>query len=282
MKFSRLKHSVAAILLCILALKTDAQKNKILTTSKPFVIGHTITMHSAELREERILNIYLPEGYTATDTLKYPVIYLLDGSADEDFIHIAGLVQFAGFSWIKLLPPTIVVGIANVDRKRDFTFEPTDTTFIKEFPTSGHSNDFIRFIEKELQPLIKKEYRTSEERTIIGQSFGGLLATEIALKQPALFNNYIIISPSLWWDDESLLRVKSEVEYKSVPNGKIYLAVGKEGKKMVNDSKTLNKYFHRNVTPSKQLRYEYFKNEDHATIMHLAVYNAFKFFSKNR
>jgi uncharacterized protein len=272
-------HYLAAILLCIPAFKSQAQTN-IITASKPFTIGNTITIQSAELNEQRLLNVYLPEGYTTTDTIKYPVIYLLDGSADEDFIHIAGLVQFASFPWVKLLPPTIVVGIANVDRKRDFTYKPTDTSFTKEFPTSGQSNHFIRFIEKELQPFIETQYRTNNERTLIGQSFGGLLAAEIAVKQPALFNNYIIISPSLWWDNESLLRVTTKAENKLALHGKIYLAVGKEGKQMVNDSKKLFKYFQQNISSSNQLRYEYFKNEDHATIMHLAVYNALKAFNK--
>ncbi|WP_350340228.1 alpha/beta hydrolase-fold protein [Paraflavitalea speifideaquila] len=66
--------------------------------------------------------MYLPEGYNKQDTVRYPVIYLLDGAADEDFIHIAGLIQFNNFSWINRVPPSILVGIVNTDRKRDFTF----------------------------------------------------------------------------------------------------------------------------------------------------------------
>ncbi len=69
-------------------------------TSKPFVLGVIDEIQSKELGEKRILNIYLPEGYNKDDTTKYPVIYLLDGSADEDFIHIVGLVQFNSFEWI--------------------------------------------------------------------------------------------------------------------------------------------------------------------------------------
>src|SRR6185295_13273419 len=68
--------------------------------SKPFVLGVIDELHSNELGENRILNIYLPEGYNKNDTTKYPVTYLLDGSADEDFIHVVGLFQFNNFSWI--------------------------------------------------------------------------------------------------------------------------------------------------------------------------------------
>ncbi|MBI3235610.1 MAG: alpha/beta hydrolase, partial [Bacteroidetes bacterium] len=128
-------------------------------TTKPFVMGEIDEMYSQELLETRILNIYLPEGYNSKDTTKYPVIYLLDGSADEDFIHIVGLVQFNSFEWIHLVPKSIVVGIATVDRRRDFTSPTTVKEEKERNPTSGHSEQFISFIEKELQPYINKKYK---------------------------------------------------------------------------------------------------------------------------
>ena len=159
---------------------------------KPFVLGEIREIPSAILLEKRTLNIYLPEGYQPNDTVKYPVIYLLDGSADEDFIHIVGLVQFMNFSWVNVLPKSILIGIANVDRKRDFSFPTTVEQDKKDFPTTGGSEKFISFIEQELQPFIEKNYATNKFKTIIGQSFGGLLATEILFKKPTLFNNYSI------------------------------------------------------------------------------------------
>src|ERR1700709_1382563 len=103
----------------------QADKQKQTAPDKPFILGVIDEIQSKELAEKRILNIYLPEGYNPNDTTKYPVIYLLDGSADEDFIHVVGLVQFNSFPWINRVPPSIVVGIANVNRKRDFTFPST-------------------------------------------------------------------------------------------------------------------------------------------------------------
>src|ERR1700712_1876663 len=173
--------------------------------SKPFALGVIEEIQSAQLAEKRILNIYLPEGYNKKDTTKYPVIYLLDGSADEDFIHIVGLVQFNSFEWINQVPKSIVVGIATVDRRRDFTFPTTIQKDKKTYPTTGHSDKFIAFIENELQPFIETKYKTNATKTIIGESLGGLLVTEILLKKPKLFNKYIIVSPSLWWDNGSLL-----------------------------------------------------------------------------
>ena len=164
--------------------------------TKPFILGHIEEIDSRQLSEKRVLNIYLPEGYDRSDTTRYPVIYLLDGSADEDFIHVVGLVQFYTFPWVNKLPKSIVVGIANVDRRRDFTFPSTIKEEREANKTAGNSDKFISFIREELQPFINKQYRTTAAATLIGQSLGGLLATEILLKHPQMFTNYIIISPS--------------------------------------------------------------------------------------
>lgn len=50
-------------------------------TTRPFILGVVEEIKSIELNENRLLNVYLPDGYNEKDTLRYPVIYLLDGSA---------------------------------------------------------------------------------------------------------------------------------------------------------------------------------------------------------
>ncbi|GAA4465567.1 hypothetical protein GCM10023189_46350 [Nibrella saemangeumensis] len=105
--------------------------------AKPFVLGIIDEIQSTQLAEKRTLNIYLPEGYNKDDTTRYPVIYLLDGSADEDFIHVVGLVQFNTFPWVNRIPKSIVVGIANVNRRRDFTY-PTTLEEDKPITNSNH------------------------------------------------------------------------------------------------------------------------------------------------
>lgn len=265
-----------------------SQKNKTKTieTSKPFVLGVIDEIQSKELNEKRILNIYLPEGYNPTEATKYPVIYLLDGSADEDFIHISGLVQFNSFEWINQVPKSIVVGIATVDRKRDFTFPTTTEKDKTRFPTTGHSDQFIAFIEKELQPFIEKKYKTNDSKTIIGQSLGGLLGTEILLKKPALFNKYVIVSPSLWWNNGSLLDLDAEMlkENFTQPT-EIYIAVGKEGLAptaiphvMEVDANLLAEKLKASKSKSVKTYFDYFPEENHGSILHLAVFNSFKFF----
>ncbi|WP_341901093.1 alpha/beta hydrolase-fold protein [Fluviicola taffensis] len=280
-----MKKSAILLIFAFSTVITLAQKDQVKeTTTKPFVLGVIEEIQSKELAEKRIVNIYLPEGYNPTDSIKYPVIYLLDGSADEDFIHIVGLVQFFSFEWINQLPKSIVVGIANVDRRRDFTF-PSDVKATIPTPTAGHSDKFISFIEKELQPFIEKKYHTNTNKTIIGQSLGGLLATEILMKKPELFNKYIIISPSLWWDNGSLLDLNATVLAESfTQQTAIYIAVGKEGltptkipRVMEVDANLLADKLKQ--TKSKQVKvfFDYLPLENHATMMHQAVMNSFEF-----
>jgi len=279
-----MKQFFTSILFAIIALPCFAQKTN---TTKPFILGHQTEIKSAILGEKRILNIYLPDGYNAKDTVNYPVIYLLDGSADEDFIHISGLVQYSSFEWVNYIPKSIVVGIATVNRKRDFTF-PTSVDELKiAYPEAGHSDKFIAFIEKELQPFVDKNYRTNTSKTIIGQSLGGLLETEILFKKPQLFNRYIIISPSLWWDNGSLLSMNPEILSENFKHPtEIYIGVGKEGLAPITaphvmevDANLLAEKIKGSKSKSINILFDYLPTENHATIMHQATLNAFKLLS---
>jgi hypothetical protein len=266
------------IIFCVLisifsAKPVFAQSLSYKISETDFSIGKTITLHSSVLNEDRVLNIYLPGSYSSDSSKSYPVIYLLDGSADEDFIHISGIVQFGSFPWINMVPESIVVGIGNVDRKRDFTYPSSNELDKSEFPTSGHSEQFIRFLKDELQLFIESEFRTSSHKTLIGQSLGGLLATEILFKHPDLFDTYIIVSPSLWWDDEKLLDVQS-TSYNSPKT--IYIAGGKEGEVMERTAKELYEKLKKEQQPNTDLFYEFLKDKTHGDALHTAVYNAFE------
>ncbi|OUJ74249.1 alpha/beta hydrolase [Hymenobacter crusticola] len=278
--------TIYIILLAFLATASFGQTRKKKNTeqSKPFVLGTIDEIQSTELSEKRTINIYLPEGYSNNDTIKYPVVYLLDGSADEDFIHIVGLYQFNSFPWINRVPKSIIVGIANVDRKRDFTYPTTIEADKKRYPTAGHSARFIAFVEKELQPYIQSKYKTNPFTTLIGQSLAGLVATEILLKKPDLFSQYIIISPSLWWDDGSLLKLNTEALTQTVKSKKgIYIGVGKEGlgpsdipHVMEVDANLLVEKLMLLKNKNLQVNFDYLPQENHATITHHAVFNALR------
>lgn len=103
-------------------------------------------------------------------------------------------------------------------------------------------------------------------------SYISLVATEIFFKKPSLFNQYIIVSPSLWWDNESLLTIKRQPVTSST---KVFIAVGKEGKVMENDAKSLFELLKKDNSSFLKTLYHYLPDENHATIYHQALYEAF-------
>lgn len=260
---------------CSLTVNLYAQ-NAIKETSKdPLTIGEVATLPSKILSENRVLNIYLPDGYTAKDTLKYPVLYVLDGSMNEDFIHIVGLTQYFNLQYT--MPKTIVVGIANVDRKRDFTFPTNDKVLKRDYPTTGGSAKFMSFLEKEVQPFIEKNYNVNATKMLIGQSLGGLLATEILLKKMNLFTHYFIVSPSLWWDNESLLQDATAyiTAQKDIPIY-TYVSVGTEGKIMESEATKLSEILKRADKKNLKSNFNFLPDENHASILHQSITEGFK------
>lgn len=250
----------------------------------PIEIGKAIKLFSRELSENRKINIYLPEDYNPKDSARYPVVYILDGGMEEDFVHLVGLARFNSQPWIDHMPKAIVVGIENVNRRRDFTFAVSNTDFIEKegfkkssFPQYGNSEKYIDFIEKELQPFLQKNYHVNNEKTIIGESLAGLLATEILLKRPQLFTHYIIISPSLWWGEESLLKNTESLLNKNLKK-QVHIYVGAPNKdedlKMYQEVESL----FQKIKSNKNIdaTFDYLPQETHATVIHQAVYNAFK------
>lgn len=244
------------------------------------------SVKSAILNETRVINIYLPDGYSPDSATRYPVIYLLDGGTDEDFVHVVGLVKYNTTPWINRFPPSIVVGIGNVNRQRDFTFAVSNLDFLakagfkkSQMPVYGGSDKFISFLDKELQPFIEKRYRANASKTIIGESLGGLLATEILLKKPALFTTYIILDPSLWWGGESLITQAPALVRSSNRTGtKVYVgACDKESNlTMYTDAKALADSLTKYGAAQLTVVFDYLPDETHATISHQGVYNAFK------
>ena len=109
-------------------------------------------------------------------------------------------------------------------------------------------------------------------KTIIGQSLGGLLTTEVLLKHPGLFSNYIIVSPSLWWDAESLLhKAPALLKTQKQMGSTVYVSVGTEGKQMEGDAQELVSLF---KSHGDNVLFAPLPNEDHLTILHNSVYKA--------
>lgn len=164
----------------------------------------TLSVVSQALGERRTVNVYLPPQYVADAARRFPVLYMPDGGAQEDFPHLSATVD----SMIRegALPPVLVVGIANTVRRRDLT-PPTNVARDREVaPVVGHAPQFRRFVRDELMPEIRRRYRTNDTTAVIGESLAGLWIVDTFFEAPETFGTYVALSPSLWWDGARRVR----------------------------------------------------------------------------
>jgi predicted alpha/beta superfamily hydrolase len=163
----------------------------------------TLTVVSRVLGETRRINVHTPVGYASARRSRFRVLYMPDGGIDEDFPHVVNTVD--SLIALRLIPPVIVVGIPNTERRRDLTGPTRVRTDSAIAPHVGGSAAFRRFIRDELIHAIDARYRTTADRAIIGESLAGLFVVETFLREPALFDRYIAFDPSLWWNRGALV-----------------------------------------------------------------------------
>ena len=185
--------------------------------AEPLVIGESLRLASQVLAETRRINVYLPAGYAEAPNDRWPVLYMPDGGLAEDFLHVAGLLQVSAGNLT--MRPFILVGIENTERRRDLTGPTEQAGDRKIAPRVGGSAAFRQFLREELMPAVQARYRTTRERAVIGESLAGLFVVETWVLEPTLFDSYIAIDPSLWWNKEGLLPAAAQ-RLKSRPAGR--------------------------------------------------------------
>lgn len=173
----------------------------------PIPTHETLKLQSTVLSEERIITIWLPENYTES-TERFPTLYMADGGIEEDFPHVANTIS--KLIQEQKIPPMILVGVQNTQRRRDLTSATMIERDKSIAPQVGGAANFRAFIAEELIPIIEKQYRTTNARSIIGESLAGLFVIETLLETPDLFDNYIAFDPSLWWNDSYLVKTANE------------------------------------------------------------------------
>lgn len=234
--------------------------------------GETFTINSRVLGETRRINVYAPPVYQESAETRLPVLYMPDGGMAEDFLHVAGLVQVSVGNGT--MRPFLLVGIENTQRRRDLT-GPTDNENDKKIaPRVGGSETFRKFIRNELMPQIKRRYRTTDERAIVGESLAGLFVVETFLLEPDLFDTYIAFDPSLWWNNQKLVGDAGRLLRSDPKTGKtLYLASSDD------DRETTQRFadvLGKEVLPGLRWHYEKMPGEKHSTIYHPAALRAFR------
>lgn len=194
--------------LFLFAAIAAAWAGRALAADEPVPPHESFTVESVVLKETRRINVYTPPGYDRACPASFPVLYMPDGGVQEDFPHIAATVDAA----IRAgeMRPMLVVGIENTERRRDVT-GPTEVEEDRKIaPRVGGSAAFRGFIRDELMPRVRRRYHVSNETAIIGESLAGLFIVETFFLEPELFDTYIALSPSLWWNNEELVRKAGE------------------------------------------------------------------------
>jgi predicted alpha/beta superfamily hydrolase len=234
------------------------------------------------------LYISYPQSYKDSVGKKYPVLYLLD--ADYSFAIAKNIVDH--LSERNHIREMIIVGIAYTGpnkyrehRTRDYTptrsEEPAVSFQAIQNRYSGGGSQFSSFLETELIPYVDENFRTTDFRAITGHSYGGLFSSWILLTKPQLFRGYIIVSPSLWYDDHLLFRAEEKLSTYRGDAIKSYFSVGdREINNTWNMPKDLKDFI--NILQAKGLDYLELKtdlgdNQTHNSIFPSALSNGLRF-----
>lgn len=201
--------------------------------ANPIIIGHIDSLNSKSLQEKRGVWVYVPPaspeiGYAPK---RYPVLYVLDG--DLNFPLLTALTQqLSTVNSLDICPEMIVVGIPNTYRSRTRDLTPTrstkrwDGTEDRTLNSSGGGSNFLAFLESELLPYIDAHYPTAPYRLLAGHSLGGLTVLNTLATKPNLFNAYLAIEPSLWWDNRLVMnKMLDRIQRREFHSQKLFLAV---------------------------------------------------------
>jgi predicted alpha/beta superfamily hydrolase len=234
-----------------------------------------LAFKSAVLGEERVVLVRTPAGYE-TNGERYPVLYMTDGQAQ--FVHTCATVEFLARN--ERMPEMIVVAIANTDRTRDLT--PTRVGDgpngpQPQFATSGGSDKFLDFVAGELIPLVEQRYRTHPYRIFAGHSFGGLLAIHAFTSRPDLFDAYIAVSPSLWWDNSLMVKRAEELfaRTRELPKS-LYVTLGNEGGDMEAAFNRFRRVLEKRSPSGLEWDMRLMKDEDHGSVVLRSHYDGLR------
>jgi predicted alpha/beta superfamily hydrolase len=263
MKHSRVRNFLLTLLLFIISASLFGQKFE----PKKRLLEADTSITSKIMGKDYQLYISFPKGYSTKDTIKYPVLFVLDGqSSFRVFKSVRESMDID-----KELDSLIIVGIgsgldpvsSSINRTNDYT-PSLDTIFDRQYERdgakqynldynsvkgkiqSGGAEKFLQCITTEIIPYIDTHYKTTNDRGITGFSFGGLFTAWCFINTKGIFNKFGINSPSLWWNSEDILK-QAEVMFTKnktwkIPPTKVFISVGqKEESKMVSGMEKFSK-----------------------------------------
>ena len=227
--------------------------------------------HSTYLPDDRDVIVYVPPRYDEEPERTYPVFYMHDGQNLFD-----GRTSFVkGRTWqvrehadaaieAGEVEPLVIVGIYNTGERRiaEYTPEPSRQM------GGGEADRYGLMLTRELMPWIAREYRVRRDREATGlggSSLGGLVTLFLGLKHAECFGKLAVMSPSVWWNNRSILGYVNERAPQIWERPRMWLDIGdREGHKTLRDAELLAKRLRANGwRPGETLHFELVRGGAH-------------------
>jgi predicted alpha/beta superfamily hydrolase len=235
-----------------------------------------ISIHSNILNEDRRIYIYDPSVNNGNQTVfaqnrEFPVLYLLDAET-----HMAVLSAQAKFlTASQNLSSMIIVGIATVNYARTRDLTPTNVD------KGGGAETFIRFIRDEVMPYVKAHYQTVPFTVLSGHSIGGLFTGYCLVNHPEMFNAYIAISPSFWWDKEYTVGLlANKISKDGYRNRQFFFSDAGEGGRLHKAAIDFDSVLMQKNFPGLTYKYVHYEGETHTSEVPKSFHDGIRYIFK--
>lgn len=228
--------------------------------------------------------VSLPPSYAKELARRYPVLYVTD--ADYAFPLIRQIARRLNVERPQLRD-FILVGLSYAkgddpmqSRRRDYTPTARGPSDAPAGAVHGEGAAYQNYLRDRVLPFIAGRYRTDPaQKLFLGHSYGALLGTQILFTDPAMFDGYILGSPSLWYDKKHMFTVEKTyaAAHRDLP-AKVYIYTGEyealrpgdarynQTVDLVGDSRTLVGTLEGRGYPGLAIRSDVLNDEDHVSV----------------
>jgi predicted alpha/beta superfamily hydrolase len=237
---------------------------------RPGRLEHIREFESKIFGNTREVTIYLPAGYDERPERRYPVLYMQDGQnlfeGHRAFVpgqdwHLQNAADEAVFE--RTARPMIIVGVDHAGPSRIDEYTPDQDP---KHSGGGKAGEYGRLLVEELKPIIDERFRTIPDREdtfIGGSSLGGLVSLHLALTRPEIFGAAAVMSPSVWWNDRTVLKTVDAFTGDVRP--RLWLDIGgREGIEALRDARALRGRLAANGWDEETLEYYEDRRADHS------------------